>query len=89
MGRPRNSPNKVTKEVREKFQKLVENQLETLEEDFKSLPARERIKYTLEMAKYVIPQLRAVEAQIVQANSEPVDFNGLIKQIKTDGESKI
>lgn len=89
MGRPRNSPNKVTKEVREKFQKLVENQLETLEEDFRSLPARERIKYTLEMARYIIPTLKAVEAQIVQANSEPVDFNSLIKQIKTDGESKI
>jgi len=84
MARPKNSPNKVTKAVREKFQKLVENQLETLEQDFASLPARERIKYTLEMAKYIIPQLKATEMEIVQADSTPFDFNKAIARLRDE-----
>ena len=87
MGRPRNSPNKVTKAVREKFQQLVENQLETLEEDFASLPARERIKYTLEMARFCIPQLKAVELGN-GIGGETYDFNETLKILRGETFAK-
>lgn len=80
-------PNKISREVREKFQQLLEGQMEQLERDFQSLTAKDRINFMLQLAKFVVPTLKATEMEIVQADSEPVDFNELIKKIRKD-ESK-
>ncbi len=84
MGRPKGSRNLVTREVREKFTDLLEKQLPQLEKDFQALPARDRVRMILELAKFVVPQLKAVEAQIMQAENEPFDFNKAIARLRDE-----
>ncbi len=60
-GRPKGSKNNASQNVRENFQKLVENNLEQLQKDIDVLEPYERIKVILQMSKFVLPQLRAIE----------------------------
>lgn len=62
-GRKKGEPNKVTTNVRERFQMLVEGNLEQLQKDFAELKGVERIKYTLEMAKFCLPTLKSIDYQ--------------------------
>ena len=62
-GRPKGVPNKDTQEVRERFKMLVEGNLEQLQSDFNELKPVERIKYTLEMAKFCLPTLKSIDYQ--------------------------
>lgn len=60
-GRTKGTPNKTTNEIREQFQKLIENNLEQFENDIKELEPKDRIKTILELSKFVIPTLKATE----------------------------
>ena len=58
-GRKKGTPNKTTEEIRERFQLLISDNLEGLEEDLSGLDAEKRIKYVIELAKFVVPTLKA------------------------------
>lgn len=60
-GRKAGVPNKVTTDVRDRFQMLVEGNLEQLQADFETLKPVERVKYTLEMAKFCLPTLKSID----------------------------
>jgi len=60
-GRQKGVPNKTTSDVRERFQFLVESNLEQLQSDFEELKPAERVKYTLEMAKFCLPTLKSID----------------------------
>lgn len=66
-GRTKGTPNKTTEEIREKFQSLISNNLETLEEDLKGLEPEKRLKYVIELSRFVIPTLKATD---LKTNSE-------------------
>ena len=63
-GRQKGTPNKVTNEIKLKFETLLNSNLTTLQSDFDKLTPRNRIHYILELAKYVIPTLRAQEIDL-------------------------
>ena len=69
-GRPVGSPNKTTAEIRKAFQLLVSNNIDTLQADLDSMKPTERVKAMLELMKFVLPTLRAVEI------TEDRDFEG-------------
>jgi len=60
-GREKGVSNKVTSDVRERFQMLVEGNLEQLQDDFEQLKPAERVKFTLEMAKFCLPTLKSID----------------------------
>ena len=60
-GRTKGSTNKATTQVRNAYTKLLQDNLEQLQEDFKELEPRDRIKLFLDMSKYIIPQLKATD----------------------------
>jgi len=60
-GRPAGSKNKATAEVREKFKELVENNLSTFQDDLDKLEPYERLTIVMQMAKFVLPTLKATE----------------------------
>ena len=60
-GRPKGSSNKSTAKIRNAFSKLLEDNLDQLEEDFSSLKPEQRIKYFIDLSKYVVPQLKQTE----------------------------
>ena len=60
-GRKKGVSNKVTTDVRERFQMLIEGNMERLQQDFEELKPVERVKYTLEMAKFCLPTLKSID----------------------------
>ena len=60
-GRPKGKSNKVTEEVRSAFADLLNDNLPQLKDDIKSLEPKERTKVLIDLAKYVIPTLKATE----------------------------
>lgn len=70
-GRTKGATNKDTAEIRNSFQLLIENNLKQLEQDLKDLEPKDRVKTILDLAKFVIPLLKATEITDV---SEQRDF---------------
>jgi hypothetical protein len=60
-GRPKGSTNKKTQATREIFEALVHDNLDQLQNDLQAMTPRWRVHYILEMAKFVLPTLKAVE----------------------------
>jgi len=60
-GREKGTPNKITSEIREKFTLLVVNNIERLQDDINTLEPKDRIKMIIELSKFVLPSLKAME----------------------------
>jgi hypothetical protein len=74
-GRTPGTQNKTTKEVRELFKELLESNFETIEQDLQQLEPKDRINIILQLAKFVIPTLRAVEVkEDLNDNFTPIIF---------------
>ena len=54
-GRPQGKPNKTTQEIKQMFQCLLEDNINTLQDDLKGLEPKDRIKAILDLAKLVLP----------------------------------
>lgn len=55
------TPNRATNEIRESLKQLLETNLATLQGDITALEPKDRVKVLLELAKFVIPTLKATE----------------------------
>lgn len=77
-------PNKATSEVRKAFQLLVENNLERLQNDLDELEPKDRIKFILDMARFILPTLQAVSVDDLREN-EAQGFNVLTINLTTNG----
>lgn len=81
-GRAPGVPNKVNQEVREMIKKLFEDNIPTLENDFKQLKPNERVQAMLKLATFIVPTLKAVEI-----DTEPTNrFNPIIIDFNTPNE---
>lgn len=79
-GRTKGTPNKATAELRERFTLLLESNFDTIQSDLNTLEPKDRIKTLLEISKFVIPTLKAVENSI-ELNNENLHFDFDIKSI--------
>jgi len=60
-GRVKGVENKVTSDIREKFNQLLNDNIETISNDIKALSPKDRINVLLQLSKFVLPQLKATE----------------------------
>lgn len=74
-GRKKGTPNKTTEEIRERFQLLISDNLEKLKEDLDALDPDKRLKYVIELSKFVIPTLKATELSSSDENFRPIMIN--------------
>lgn len=63
-GRKVGSQNLTTQSIKQNLQMLVENNMETLDADLKSLSPKDRIKAITDLVKYIIPTLKQVDAEV-------------------------
>jgi len=77
-GRPKGSANKATSIVRQSFANLLEDNLPQLEQDLAELEPKDRIKLLLDLAKYVVPQLKSTEHKLDEDTSAV--FNMSVKK---------
>ena len=52
-----------------KYLELIENNFEQLEKDLKGLRASERVKAIIDLAKFVLPTLKATEVEVSTSNN--------------------
>lgn len=62
-GRPRGSRNAVTQEIREAFAEIVHGNIDRIHNDIKHMSGRDRVKFIIEFAKFVVPTLKATELE--------------------------
>jgi len=75
-GRPQGSKNKTQEQIREYFHQLLSDNMEQLSVDLQSLRPEQRIKVLLELSKFVLPQLKAIE----HTTSDDPAFNTIVIQ---------
>lgn len=78
-------PNKTTNEVRKAFQLLVENNLPKMQKDLDSLEPKDRIKFMLDMAKFILPQLQSISIDDLR-EKEVQGFNVLTINLKNGSD---
>jgi len=86
-GRSAGTPNKATTEIKEAFQMLLEDNLPTLQRDISSLAPKERVKFMLELATFIIPKMKSVDLKSIDTEVITIDFNESIGWNKTDDEN--
>jgi len=59
MGRPKGSPNKLTKDIKEKLSYIVKDSLDSL--DLETFSKAEKLKLIQIGVQYIVPRLRQVE----------------------------
>lgn len=74
-GRTPGTQNKTTKEIRETFKNLLENNLELIQEDLNELDPKDRLMFILKLTSFVIPTLRSIEVKETDLKDiEPITF---------------
>ena len=85
LGTRKGVPNKTTNEVRKAFQLLVENNLPKMQKDLDSLEPKDRIKFMLDMAKFILPQLQSISIDDLR-EQEAQGFNVLTINLKNGSD---
>ncbi|MBS4057369.1 MAG: hypothetical protein KGZ82_08640 [Bacteroidales bacterium] len=67
-GRPKGSPNKVTKEIKERIEWVLGLLDESLEADLKALKSSEKVKLWLDLQEFVRPKLQRMNFDMGQPN---------------------
>lgn len=71
-GRPKGAANKETKTLRERLNSLLDANFEQLQDDLKSLTAKERIEAYTKLLEYCLPRLGKTEIDQKKINSPDV-----------------
>ena len=74
-GRLAGTPNKATTEIKEAFQMLLEDNLPTLKRDISSLEPKQRVKFMLELASFIIPKMKSVDLKEDKTETILIDFS--------------
>jgi hypothetical protein len=74
-GRPKGSVNKSSNEIRETFQLLLSNNLEKIQDDLNELEAKERVKFMLDLASFIIPKMKAIDVKSENTETVFIDFS--------------
>jgi hypothetical protein len=85
-GRPPGSKNSNTAEIRERFNMLVQNNIDKLQKDIADLEPFQRIKIILELAKFILPTLKSIELTPPPEEKAEI-FNSVIVKIVNDGNN--
>jgi len=74
-GRKAGSLNRATKDIRDAFSLLIENNIDTLQKDLDSLEPKERVKLLLDMAQFVVPKMKSVDLKADKTETILIDFS--------------
>jgi hypothetical protein len=75
MGRPIGASNRITQEIREKIQLILDSEFETIEETLNSLPPKDRLEIILKLMRFAIPQLKEITIQDERPQIEEIKVN--------------
>lgn len=78
-GRPKGTPNKVTKELRERISDFLSGNWEQVEKDFQSLESEKKIMIYEKLLQFTLPRLQSIQTPDIKVIETPrikfVNFN--------------
>lgn len=69
-GRQKNTPNKLTSELRNLIKIIVSNQLETIETDLKKIKPHQRIELIIKLMNFIMPK----QTSLTGNEGEKIEF---------------
>jgi len=75
----RTTGNKSNTRIKESFAELVENNLDRLQSDLDQLESKDRLRFIIDLAAYVVPKMRSVETsnEITQESFNAIKWENL------------
>jgi hypothetical protein len=83
-GRKTGVPNRSNAQIKEAFQILLENNIDLMQEDILSLEPKERLKFMLQLATFIIPRMKSIQVNDTSEETITIDFNESINFISSD-----
>lgn len=74
-------PNRTTQQVRKAFQLLIDDNLEQMQSDLDALTPRDRLRFIIDLSKFILPQLQAVSIDDLRDKDE---FRVITINLKND-----
>jgi hypothetical protein len=60
-GRPKGTPNKITGELRTRIADFLDENFETVKDEFKKLDGEKKMQFYIKLIEYVLPKNRVLE----------------------------
>lgn len=77
-------PNRTTQQVRKAFQLLIDDNLEQMQSDLDALTPRDRLRFIIDLSKFILPQLQAVSIDDLREKDE---FRVITINLKNDDDN--
>ena len=77
-------PNRTTQQVRKAFQLLIDDNLEQMQNDMNELTPRDRLRFIIDLSKFILPQLQAVSIDDLRDKDE---FRVITINLKNDEDN--
>ncbi len=77
-------PNRTTQQVRKAFQLLIDDNLEQMQSDLDALTPRDRLRFIIDLSKFILPQLQAVSIDDLRDKDE---FRVITINLKNDEDN--
>ena len=77
-------PNRTTQQVRKAFQLLIDDNLEQMQSDLDALTPRDRLRFIIDLSKFILPQLQAVSIDDLREKDE---FRVITINLKNDEDN--
>lgn len=76
--------NRTTQQVRKAFQLLIDDNLEQMQSDLDALTPRDRLRFIIDLSKFILPQLQAVSIEDLREKDE---FRVITINLKSDEDN--
>jgi hypothetical protein len=73
--------NRTTQQVRKAFQLLIDDNLEQMQNDLDALQPKDRLRFIIDLSKFILPQLQAVSIEDLREKDE---FRVITINLKND-----
>lgn len=83
-GRPLGVPNKITSNLKDRVNLLIENNFDKLQTDLDTIDPKDRLSIMLKLMEYVLPKQK--ETKIDFSNLSDTEINELINRITKNDE---
>lgn len=76
--------NRTTQQVRKAFQLLIDDNLEQMQNDLDALQPKDRLRFIIDLSKFILPQLQAVSIEDLRDKDE---FRVITINLKNDEDN--
>lgn len=84
LGTRKGVQNRTTQQVRKAFQLLIDDNLEQMQDDLDALTPRDRLRFIIDLSKFILPQLQAVSIDDLRDKDE---FRVITINLKNDEDN--